>query len=175
MTSTTMTTEVPSVKNDKIVGAFRTREEANHVRSAIVDSKSVADDKVSVEGFIDPEAQIGAIGTTTGGEAGFLLGGLYGSFVAILVSTSVPYWTDIAANSGFNRLLIVGITLAGALIGWIAGKQAMKAQSVRQKQKGNPDIHRSFCVVVDGSDREIERARQVVKSSGAADIYARAR
>lgn len=170
-----MTTEVPSVKNDKIVGAFKTREEANRVRSAIINSKGVSDSKVSVEGFIDPEAQIGAIGTTTGGEAGFLLGGLYGSFVGILAATSVPYWTDIAANSGFNRLLIVGITLAGALMGWGAGKQAMKRQSVRQKQKGNPGIPRSFCVVVDGSKRDIEQARQAVEASGAADIYGRAR
>ena len=170
----TMTSEVPSVKNDKIVGAFKTEQEANEVRSAIK-SAGIADDKLSIEGFIDPEAQISAIGTTTGGEAGLLLGGLYGSFLGILAATSVPYWTDIAANSGFNRLLVLAITVAGALIGLIAGKQAMQRQSVKQKRKGDQTIPRSFCIVVDGSKSEIEQARRVVKQSSATDIYGRAR
>ncbi len=172
--ATTMTTEVPSVKNDKIVGAFKTQEEANYVRSEI-ESAGINGKKLSVEGFIDPEAQIGAIGTTTGGEAGLLLGGLYGSFVGTLAATSVPYWTGIAADSGFNRLLILGITVAGALIGWSAGKKELESESVRQKKKSDPGIPRSFCVVVDGSASEIDRARQVVKKSSAADIYGRAR
>lgn len=172
--ATTMTTEVPSVKNDKIVGAFKTKEDANYVRSEI-ESAGINGRKLSVEGFIDPEAQIGAIGTTTGGEAGLLLGGLYGSFVGILAATAVPSWTDIAANSGFNRLLALGITAAGALIGWIAGKKELEGASIQQKQKSDPGIPRSFCVVVDGSASEIERARQVVEKSSAADIYGRAR
>ncbi|MGB3768604.1 MAG: hypothetical protein WA947_18770 [Phormidesmis sp.] len=172
--ATTMTTEVPSVKNDKIVGAFKTQDEANYVRSEI-ESAGISSKNLSVEGFIDPEAQIGAIGTTTGGEAGLLLGGLYGSFIGILAATSVPYWTDIAANSGSNRLLILGITAVGALIGWVAGKKELEGESVRQKQKSDPGIPRSFCVVVDGSPSEIDRARQVVEKSSAADIYGLAR
>ena len=169
-----MTAEVPSVKNDKIVGAFKTQQEANNVRSKI-EELGIESSKLSVEGFIDPEAEIGAIGTTTGGEAGLLLGGLYGSFIGILAATAVPYWTDIAANSGFNRLLILGITAAGALIGLIAGKQALKGQPLRQQQKGDPGIPRSFCVVVNGSASEIEKSRQVVEKSSAADVYGRAR
>lgn len=168
--ATTMTTEVPSVKNDKIVGAYKTQKEANQVRSEI-ESAGIEGRKLSVEGFIDPEAQIEAIGTTTGGEAGLLLGGLYGSFVGTFAATSVPYWTDIAADSGFNRLLILGITVAGALIGWIAGKKELEGKSLRQKQKSDPGIPRSFCVVVDGSASEIDRARQVVRKSSAANTY----
>lgn len=169
-----MTTEVPSVKNDKIVGAFKSQQEANEILSAI-ESAGVPKNKLSIEGFIDPEAQIEAIGTTTGGEAGLLLGGLYGSFVGVLAATLVPSWTNIAADSSFNRLLILGITAAGALIGWIAGKQALSAQSARQKQKGDPGMPRTFCVVVDGSKSEIEAARQVVVRSPIADLYGRAR
>ena len=167
-----MTTEVPSVKNDKIVGAFKTQQEANDIISAIQEA-GVPKAKLSVEGFIDPEAQIEAIGTTTGGEAGFLLGGLYGSFAGILAATSIPYWTDIAANSGTNRLVILGITAAGALIGAIAGKQTRDAQSPNQKQKSNPKMPRNFCVVVDGSEDEIKQAREVVKRSPIANLYGR--
>jgi len=112
-----------------------------------------------------PEADVEAIGTTIGGEAGFLLGGFYGALISILVVTSIATWTDIAADSSFTRLLAVGLTLAGGLLGWLSGKQALANQPLAQKKKGNPDIPRSFCVRVNGSPSELKKARGVITQS----------
>ncbi|KPQ36873.1 MAG: hypothetical protein HLUCCA11_05105 [Phormidesmis priestleyi Ana] len=159
-----MAAKTPSPQHSNIVGVFKTRESAVEARTAIL-ATGIAEPKVLVEGYTDPEADVEAIGTTIGGEAGFLLGGFYGALISILVVTSIATWTDIAADSSFTRLLAVGLTLAGGLLGWLSGKQALANQPLAQKKKGNPDIPRSFCVRVNGSPSELKKARGVITQS----------
>ncbi len=93
-----------------------------------------------------------------------MLGIFYGGMLSILAATSAAYWLDgVAANSTFTRLLIVGISLGGGILGLIFGKRNYSGQPLDQKQKSDPLIPRSFRVVVSGSSDEVSQARSIIR------------
>lgn len=159
MTSKTFQTTVP---NGEVIGIYNDRASASEILQAIA-SSGIPDQKVSIDDHVTYEGKLKAMGTTTGGEAGFLLGAFYGGILAMAAATTTPVLMNIPANSTFNRLLILGFTIVGGVVGLISGKQAYAKQSKEQKQKSDPSIPRQFRVVVQGSQDEVEQAKSVVR------------
>lgn len=157
--------------NGEVIGVFDDRQSALKVQKAIA-SSGIPTQKVSIDtppssgGSAIAQASEKARGTTWGGEAGILIGGFYGGVIGIIVGVIVPFWVDgIGLNSASNRLLLLGLTLAGAVIGFIYGNQALAAQ--KKKQKENPSMLTAFRVVVNGSQDEIAQARRVLNETNA--------
>ncbi len=147
----------------EVIGVYNDRNSALEIKQAI-ESAGLSTQKVSIDDHVTPEAQLKALGTTSGSEAGFLLGTFYGGMLSILAATAAAYWLDgVAANSTFTRLLIVGISLGSGILGLILGKRNYDAQPLEQKQKSDPSIPRNFRVVVSGSSDEVSQARRVVR------------
>ena len=162
MKSQVTSSQVISSAKGKVIGVYKDRGSALKIKQAI-ESAGLSNQKVLIDDHVTPAGQVEAIGTTSGGEAGFLLGTLYGGFISILAATSAAYWLDIDASSTLPRLLIVGISLAGGLIGLISGKRNYDVQPKDQKQKSDPSIPRNFRVVVSGSEDEVNKAKSVVR------------
>ncbi len=152
--------------NGETIGVFDDRQSALKVQTAIA-SSGIPTQKISIDNSLSAN-DLGSVqtlekarGTTTGGKAGLLVGGFYGGVIGIITSVIVPYWVDgISLNSPANRLLLAGITLGGAAIGFVYGNRALAIQ--KQKQTENPSASTSFRLVVSGSQDEIAQARRVL-------------
>lgn len=151
------------VPNGQIIGIYDDRTSAQEIQQAI-ESAGISSQKVSIDDHVAPHAELAAIGTTSGGEAGFLIGAFYGGILGVIAVVIASTVVDgLATNSSFNRLLIAGLTALGAIAGLIYGKQVYAAQPKGQKQKSDPSIPRTFRVVVSGSQNEVEKAMSVVR------------
>lgn len=150
------------VPNGQVIGIYNDRKSAKEMQQAI-ESAGISAQKVSIDDHVAPGPELEALGTTAGGEAGFLMGAFYGGTLGVIAIVIGTIAVDgLAANSSFNRLLIVGLTAVGAIAGLIYGKQVYAAQPKEQKQKSDPSIPRTFRVVVSGSRSEVEQAMNVV-------------
>lgn len=152
------------VPDGSVVGVYNDREAAQEIQQAI-SSVGVSAQNVVIDDHITPKAQLDAMGTIVGGEAGLLLGAFYGGVIGLVVAIILPNLVDsVTPNSAFNRLLIVASALAGALVCWAYGKRNYAKQSKDQKQKGDPYMPRTFRVVVRGSEQEINKAKEAVRN-----------
>lgn len=152
--------------SSETIGTFTSREAAAAAKQAI-ESAGIAPENISVSGQRSDRNQIEAMGTTVGGEAGFWVGGFYGGILGLVVTLSLTTWTSMPDNSNFGRLLILGFTVAGAVLGLLSGKRIHAQQSLVQKKKGDPTIPQSFEIIVSGSPEEIEKANSAASNSNA--------
>jgi hypothetical protein len=153
----------------EIIGVFDNRQEALQAREAIASSgiptQQVLIDNARASSALS-QADQKARGTTTGGKAGLLVGGFYGGVLGIIASVIVPFWVQgIEFNSTANRLLLLALTIAGAVIGYISGNQTLAAQ--KQEQKENPSAPTAFRLLINGSEDEIAQARRVLNETAA--------
>ncbi|HEY9736296.1 MAG TPA: hypothetical protein V6D06_08440 [Trichocoleus sp.] len=146
----------------EVIGVFTDHRGAMKLKEAI-QSAGVSPQKVQIDDRISPINQIYALGTTTGSQAGLLIGAAYGGIVGILFLflVLVPF-TGMTDYSNISSLTTTSFALVGAVLGWIAGKGFHATASQENKLKGNPNVPRNFRVVVDGSDDEIREAHQVM-------------
>lgn len=161
----TSQTAAPNVDapRGEVIGIYDDRQSAQKIQQVIA-SAGISKQKVLVDDHISPSTQLEALSTTSGPEAGFLIGAFYGGAVGLVIALSAPFLIDgMAVNSASNRLLILGATVVGGLLGLLFGRQIYNAQPKEQKQKSDPSIPRTFRIVVNGSQSEIERAKGVVR------------
>lgn len=154
-----MTAQI-TANQQAVIGIFETSQEANQAREKI-QSAGINADQITIDDHVEPYIQVNALGTTTGAEAGLLLGILYGATAGIiLVAAYSVLTTGEFVNSPFNRYLVAAFTVIGGLTGAVSGQRLRSAALPAQKQKGNPDIPRRFRLVVFGDDDLIRQARQ---------------
>ena len=160
MKSQVTSSQVTVSPKGEVVKVYKDRNSAMELKQAV---ESAGVSRVLIDDHITPEAQVESLGVTSGAQAGFLLGTFYAGLLSILAATSAVYWLNVSANSTFTRLIIVGLSLGGGIVGLIAGKRNYDAQPVDQKQKSDPSIPRTFRVVVDGSQEDVNKAKDVVR------------
>lgn len=161
MKSKVTSSQVTVSSKGEVVKVYKDRNSAMELKQAV---ESAGVSRVLIDDHITPEAELESLGVTSGPQAGFLLGTFYGGMLSILAATSAVYWLDsVSANSTFTRLIIVGLSLGGGIVGLIAGKRNYDAQPIAQKQKSDPSIPRTFRVVVDGSTDDVNKAKSVVR------------
>jgi hypothetical protein len=162
MTSQTVAPNVDAPPGE-VIGIYDDRQSAQKIRQAIA-SAGISDQNVLVDDHVSPSSHLEALATTSGPEAGLLIGAFYGGVVGLVIALSAPFVVDgMAVDSSSSRLLILGATVVGALLGWLFGQRIYSAQPKGQKQKSDPSIPRTFRVVVDGSRDEIQQAKKVVR------------
>ncbi|HEY9761131.1 MAG TPA: hypothetical protein V6D07_01335 [Trichocoleus sp.] len=146
----------------EIIGVFNNHRGALELKEAI-QSAGVAPQKVQIDDHLSPTNQVFNLGTTTGGQAGLLIGAAYGGIVGILFVflVLVPF-TGASDYSNVSPLSIALFTLVGGVLGWVAGKGFHATASQEDKLKGNWKAPRNFRVVVSGNDDEIQRAHQIM-------------
>jgi hypothetical protein len=167
MTNQTLEQTLKKPPTGEIVGTFLDQESALKAQRAIRDAGVMAQ-RVSVEGYTSPHAQIDAQGTTIGGEVGFWLGASYGGVLGLVVVLIMATWTSLAEDSTLSRLIILGFTVVGAVAGIIQGKINLAKQPMEEKEKGNAAIPHSFCIRVMGSASDRDQARKVISEMGGA-------
>ncbi|NEQ32944.1 MAG: hypothetical protein F6K04_18415 [Leptolyngbya sp. SIO4C5] len=157
MTSQTMN------KNNSVIASFSDRQSAVEAKSTIT-AAGIPNEKIAIDDYIKPRSQVAAIGTTAGGEAGLWLGLGYGGVLGIIAAAALSFFNGgTLDNSLFNRLVILGIAVAGGVVGGIYGKQLFNARSRKEQQKADPTIPRQFRIVINGSQTEIEQAQQALQ------------
>ena len=162
MTSQTAAPNVDAPSGE-VIGVYNDRRSAQKIQQAIA-SAGISKQNVMVDDHISPSTQVEALATTSGPEAGFWIGAFYGGVVGLVIALTAPFVVEgMAVNSTSSRLLILGATVVGGLLGLLFGKQIYAAQPKGQKQKSDPSIPRTFRVVVNGSKDEIEQAKGVVR------------
>ncbi len=166
-----MTNQTIQKPTDKVIGTFGDRQSALSAQQAI-ESAGIPAQKISLSGYNSPSAQVDAIGTTIGGEVGFWIGAFYGGVLGLFTVLTITTWSSIEANSTFSRLLILGFTVVGALLGIIKGKQNLSKQPIEQKEKGDSSIPQSFRITVNGSPDEMDTARRIVNEMGVSRLGA---
>jgi hypothetical protein len=161
MTSQTVEKTAREKTTSEVIGKFESRESALAAQQAIA-SVGISAQNISISSYTPPDAQVDAMGTTTGSEAGLWIGGFYGGVIGLVSILVITTWTDIPENSPFSRLFILGFTLVGAVMGLIYGKQQFAKQPRKTKEVGDPSIAHTFQVMVKGSPSEIEAAHRVL-------------
>ncbi|MGD1862111.1 MAG: hypothetical protein ACFB0E_19355 [Leptolyngbyaceae cyanobacterium] len=144
------------------IAVFDDRDDAEQVKEKLLQSEADLTD-IRIEGEINPYEEVAAMGTTVGPEAGLLAGAFLGGVVGVIfvaIYSTIVYGDVI--NTSFNRLAIVALTIAGAVFGVLIGKQIRQAKLPTQKQKGNPEVPRRFQVWVEGDNKAIEAANEVL-------------
>ncbi|MBD0335159.1 MAG: hypothetical protein ICV62_06705 [Cyanobacteria bacterium Co-bin13] len=146
----------------EVIGVFNNHRGALQLKEAI-QAAGVSAQKVEIDDRVSPLNQIYALGTTTGGQAGLLIGAAYGGILGILFVFLVLVPLSGATDySNISPLSIYLFTLVGAVVGWASGK-GLRANAPREEQiKGNPNVPRNFRVVVNGSEDEVQRAHQAM-------------
>jgi hypothetical protein len=103
------------------------------------------------------------MGTTVGSQAGIFIGVSLGGILGFILMTIISTLTQgEVVNSSFNRLLIFAFSAAGALIGVLVGRRVRAENMTGQRTKGNPDLPRRFQLLVEGSDEDISKAREIL-------------
>ncbi len=162
MTSQTVAPNVDAPAGETI-GIYNDRQSAQKIRQAIA-SAGISKQNVLVDDHISPSTHLEALSTTSGPEAGFLIGAFYGGVVGLVIVLTAPFLVEgMAVDSTSSRLLILGATVVGGLLGLLFGKQIYDAQPKEQRQKSDPSIPRTFRIVVQGSQDEIEQAKGIVR------------
>ncbi len=164
MTSQSVRPNQPSVRSkDEVIANFNNRQSAQKVKEAI-ESAGSSIEQVAIDDRTSLRSRLEAMGTITGGAAGFWLGGLYGSLLGVIIVPILVYWNDsMYANSNFNRLLILGLAFGGATLGAFIGKAALASQPQKQRDKTDPNATDIYRVVVRGSESSIEEVRQIAR------------
>lgn len=162
MTSQTVAPNVDAPSGE-VIGVYDDRQSAQKIQQAIA-SAGISKQKVLVDDHISPSTHLEALATTSGPEAGLLIGAFYGGVVGLVLALTAPFLIDgMAVNSASSRWLILGATVVGGLLGLLFGKQIYDAQPKGQQQKSDPSIPRTFRIVVNGSKSEIEQAKGIVR------------
>lgn len=118
---------------------------------------------VRIEGDINRYEEVAAMGTTVGPEAGLLIGAFLGGVIGILffsVYSTVAYGELV--NTNFGRIAIIGLAIAGSVLGVLIGNRVRAAKLPEQKQKGNPNVPRRFQLIVVGNSEDIDKAGEVL-------------
>ena len=146
----------------EVIGVFNDHRGAIQLKEAI-QAAGIEPQKVQVDDHISSLNQVLALGTTTGGQAGLLIGAAYGGILGILFVflVLVPF-TGASDYSNVSPTSIWLFTLIGAVLGWIAGKGFHATAAKDDKIKGNPSIPQNFRVIVSGNNDEVQRAHQVM-------------
>lgn len=161
MTSQQLTKQKPT---SETIGIFDDRKTALEAKEAI-EATGVTSENVSITAFTSGPNQLDAMGTTVGGEVAFWLGGAYGGVIGLVTTLTLTTWTSLPDNSNLGRLIILGFTVVGAILGLIGGKRFHAKQPIKQQQKGDPSIPQSFKVTVAGSSQDIEKANNAIDRS----------
>jgi hypothetical protein len=149
-------------KRQAVIAVFKNWNEANQAKQTL-EASGLEAPKISIDDNVSPYVQVGAQGTTTGGEAGLLLGAFYGGVLGVIAATIVSVWTTGGyVNSNSYRLLVIGLAIAGGIFGALVAKGIRQQQGVAQKMKSNPDIPRRFRLLVEGSVNDIQQAQQAL-------------
>ncbi|NJL86099.1 MAG: hypothetical protein HC886_09135 [Leptolyngbyaceae cyanobacterium SM1_1_3] len=75
-----------------VIATFNNRQEAVKAKEAIV-AAGISSQKVVIDGYTKPRAQVAALGTTAGGAAGIWLGLGYGGVIGIIVAAVLSFST----------------------------------------------------------------------------------
>jgi len=118
---------------------------------------------LSIDGEIDNYEKLAAMGTVVGAEAGIIIGAFYGGTLGIIAVSMVSTLLNGAViNSPLNYGLITGFTIAGGLVGAIAGNRIRSNSLPEQKTKGNVDAPRRFQLIVEGQSSDITKAQEML-------------
>jgi hypothetical protein len=146
----------------EVIGVFNNHRGALQLKEAI-QAAGVEPQKVEIDDRISPLNQIYALGTTSGGQAGLLIGAAYGGILGILfVFFILLPFTGATDYSNISPLSIALFTLIGGALGWASGKGFKSSASPEDQLKGNPNVPRNFQVVVKGNEDEVRRAHQIM-------------
>lgn len=150
-------------ESGSVIGVFNNHRGAMQLKEAI-QSAGIPAQKVEIDSGISPLNQGLALGTTTGGQAGLLLGAGYGGVLGILfvLLVLIPF-TGATPYSNISPLTLVAFTVVGAVLGLVMGKGLHASAPQENQIKGNPNAARNFRVVVKGSEDEVRRAHQTLQ------------
>lgn len=164
MTSQSVRPDQPSMRSkDEIIANYNNRQSAQKVQEAI-ESAGLPIDKVAIDDRTSLRSKLEAMGTITGGAAGFWMGAFYGGVLGVIIVPILAYWNEsMYANSNFNRLLILGLTVGGAVLGAFTGKAAFEAQPQEQKDKTDPNASNIFRVVVRAPESSLGDVREIAR------------
>jgi hypothetical protein len=118
---------------------------------------------VRIEGDISDYETVAAMGTTVGAEAGLLIGAFFGGTLGILFFTlySTLVYGELV-NTNVGRIAIIGLAIAGSLLGVLVGNRVRSAHLPNQNQKGNPNAPRRFRLLAAGHTDDIAKAAEVL-------------
>ncbi len=150
-----------TMQNKAVIAVFNSRQEADQAKQTIEDAD--LRQRISIDDHVSPSIQVAALGTTTGGQAGFLMGAVLGGCLGLIATIIVAFWlTGGYPNSNTSRIAVVASAIVGAFFGGSLGKAMLAMQPADQKIKGNPYASRQFRLMVEGNRDEIRRAQQAL-------------
>ncbi|MGB3200127.1 MAG: hypothetical protein WBA99_04445 [Nodosilinea sp.] len=158
MTAQTMKT----TQNKEVIAVYDSRREADQAKQAIQNS-GLMGQQVYIDDHVSPSVQVYALGTTVGGQAGFLMGGFFGGALGVIVTIMAVFqMTGDYPHTNLSRLMVIGFSIAGAVLGALVAKGLRASQPITEKTKGNPDVARRFRLVVEGNSDELIKARKAL-------------
>lgn len=152
---------MPAQKRE-IVAVFESRSEADRAKQAIQNA-GIAAQKIMIDDHVDPYVQVGAMGTTMGGQAGVYMGAFYGGVIGVVAVITASVWaTGHYTVSPLQQWTVVGFAVAGAVVGALSGKGLRSMQPAGQKIKSNPYAPRRFRLLVEGNTNEVLQAQKAL-------------
>ncbi len=149
-------------RNREIVAVFKSRQEANQAKQTI-QASGLNGQQILIDDSIPADLQLAAQGTTTGREAGFLMGITLGGILGLIATIIVVYQlTGHYPSSVASRLAVLASAIAGGVFGAGAGRTLQARQPARQQMKSNPNLPREYKLVVEGNKDEVRQAQQAL-------------
>ncbi|MBD2234298.1 hypothetical protein [Phormidium tenue] len=149
-------------RNQETIAVFSSRQEANQAKQAI-QASGLNGQQILIDDNIPADIELAAQGTTTGREAGFLMGITLGGILGLIATIIVVYQvTGDYPASVASRLAVFASAIAGGVFGAGAGRTLQASQPARQQMKGNPSLPREYRLIVKGSQDEVRQAQQAL-------------
>jgi len=151
-----------SIKNRELIAVFSSRSEADQAKQ-LIQASGLTGQQIFIDDQVAADIQVATQGTTTGPEAGFVMGIFLGGTLGLIATIIITFWlTGDYPDSAASKLVVVGSAIAGGIFGIGWGKALRASQPGAQKMKSNANRSRQFRLIVEGSQENVRQAQQAL-------------
>jgi hypothetical protein len=147
------------MQHRELIAVFSSRNEADQAKR-LVQASGLTGQQVFIDDQVAPGIQVAAQGTTTGAEAGFVMGIFLGGILGLIATIIIAFWlTGGYPDSAASKFVVVGSAIAGGIFGAIRGKALWARQPATQKMQSKAH---QFRLIIAGSQADVRQAQQAL-------------